>query len=74
MTNSLRVNGRVVRIGNSLGILIPKDEVRRHGLKPGDSIELEVEKRANLTELFGSLKSQKTTQQLKDEAREGWSE
>ena len=72
MALSMRVRGRVTKIGNSLGIVIPSDEVRRHGLKEGDFVQLDVEKRVNLAELFGSVKFSKTTQELKDELRQGW--
>ena len=60
------------RIGNSLGLVIPKDEAARHGLVEGDIVDLEVKKRTNLGELFGAFKFSKTAQELKDEARKGW--
>ncbi len=68
----MRVWGKVTRVGNSLGILIPKEEALRHGLKEGDSVELEVERRANIREIFGSVKFSKSTQELIDEIRESW--
>lgn len=68
----MRVNGRVRRVGNSLGLILPKDEVERHGIVEGDIVELEVERKTNLEELFGSLVFQKETLELKGEAREGW--
>ena len=67
----MRVRGRVTRIGDSLGIVIPK-EVKRHGLKEGDAVDLDVEKRVNLQKLFGSVKFSKAAQDLKNEARRGW--
>ncbi|MCS4539231.1 MAG: AbrB/MazE/SpoVT family DNA-binding domain-containing protein [Thaumarchaeota archaeon] len=74
MTSSMRVSARITRIGNSLGIVIPTEEAKRHGLKEGDTVELEVEKRANLLELFGSVRLPKTAQELKNEMREDWGE
>lgn len=74
MTSSMRVSARITRIGNSLGIVIPAEEAKRHGLKEGDTVELEVEKRANLLELFGSVRLPKTAQELKNEMREDWGE
>ena len=68
----MRVRGTVRRIGNSLGVIIPKDEVKRHGISEGDLVELDVERRTNLRELFGSLNFSEGTQTLKDEARSGW--
>jgi antitoxin component of MazEF toxin-antitoxin module len=72
MGSNTRVGGKVTRIGTSLGIVIPNDEVKRHGLKEGDAVELDVEKRVNLQELFGSAMFSKGAQNLKDEARRGW--
>lgn len=68
----MRVQGRVRRIGNSLGVVIPSDEVERHGISEGDLVELEVERKVNLKQFFGSLKFSKGTQQMKEEARSGW--
>ncbi|MBI2936912.1 MAG: AbrB/MazE/SpoVT family DNA-binding domain-containing protein [Thaumarchaeota archaeon] len=68
----MRVRGRVRRVGNSLGVVIPKDEAERHNLAEGDLVELEVERRINLEEMFGSLKFSKSTQQMKEESRAGW--
>jgi antitoxin component of MazEF toxin-antitoxin module len=70
----MRVRGRIRKMGNSLGLIIPKDEVERHKLAEGDIVELEVERRANVRELFGALKFKEETQKLKDEARRGWNE
>jgi antitoxin component of MazEF toxin-antitoxin module len=72
MTFDMRLKARVTRIGNSLGILIPSEEAKRHGIVAGDSVEIEVEKRSNMRELFGSVSFSKSSQELKDEAREGW--
>jgi antitoxin component of MazEF toxin-antitoxin module len=59
-------------MGNSLGLVIPKKEVERHKIAEGDVVELEVEKKANIRELFGTLKFREETQELKEEARKGW--
>lgn len=61
-------------MGNSLGLVIPSEEAQRHRIKEGDVVELEVEKRVNLNELFGAFKFQKSSQRLKDEARAEWGE
>lgn len=68
----MRIRGRVRRMGNSLGLVIPKKEVERHKIAEGDVVELEVEKKANIRELFGTLKFREETQELKEEARKGW--
>ncbi len=63
------MRGVVRKIGNSLGLIIPSEEGAKHKIKEGDVVELEVEKKVNLREMFGSLQFQKTTQEMKDEAR-----
>jgi len=62
----------VKRIGNSLGVLIPKEMVEKTGIREGDTVEIEVTRRVNLREMFGAVKFSKSSQELKDELREEW--
>jgi len=68
----MKVRATVRRFGNSLGVVIPTDEAEKHGIRAGDEVELEVEKRVNLKELFGSMKFSKSAQEMKDEDRRAW--
>jgi antitoxin component of MazEF toxin-antitoxin module len=68
----MRVQARVRRIGNSLGVVIPKEEAKLHDLREGDLVAIEIEREAGLDRLFGSLTFSKTTQELKDEMRSDW--
>ncbi|QQG49254.1 MAG: hypothetical protein HY247_02790 [archaeon] len=68
----MRVNARVRRFGNSLGVVVPFEEAERMGLSPGDSVELEVVRKANLKDLFGTIKFANSAQEIKDEDRQGW--
>ena len=68
----LRVRGVVRRIGNSLGLIIPWEEVQKHKIKEGDVVELEVERRVNLREMFGAFEFSKSSQEMKDQARAEW--
>jgi antitoxin component of MazEF toxin-antitoxin module len=61
-------------MGNSLGLIIPSAEAARQGLTEGDSVEIEIQNRASLRELFGSMRFSRTSQEIKDEARKGWGE
>jgi antitoxin component of MazEF toxin-antitoxin module len=70
----MKVSARIRRIGNSLGIIIPRDEVDKRKIKEGDLVEVEVLRRTNLKEMFGSVKFRKTAQELKDEVRSEWGE
>lgn len=62
----------VKKIGNSLGVLLPKDFVRRSNIRPREKIIFEVVKKADLDEIFGSLKRKVTGKQFKDLVKAGW--
>ncbi len=59
--------------GNSLGITLPRELVEGQNIKEGDKIVLPVViKKANLSKIFGSIKTGMSGQKFKDMAREGW--
>ncbi len=58
--------------GNSVGIVFPKEYVKSRNLKVNQKIVVEVTKEADLSRVFGTLKSKQSAQKLKDIAREGW--
>ena len=58
--------------GNSLGIILPKEIVKKEELKPREEAIIEITKKPDLRKIFGSLKSRKPTQAIKDEIRAGW--
>ena len=59
--------------GNSLGIIIPKDIVRKESIKPNDEVVVSIIKKRKLTKIFGSLKDWKIdSQKMKDELRKEW--
>lgn len=63
----------VKRWGNSLGVIIPREEAVKNGLKENDVVEIDVRKTVDIHELFGKYKfKKKTLQQVKDEMRKGW--
>lgn len=58
--------------GNSIGIIIPKDVIRELGIKPGDEVAIDIDKKGTvLEELAGAIKSDKSTEQLLKEFRRG---
>jgi len=64
---------KTVKIGGSIGIILPKEIVRKEDIKANQSIKLEIKTHPKAREFFGILPDLKTpTQQLKDEARKGW--
>ncbi|MBS3081001.1 AbrB/MazE/SpoVT family DNA-binding domain-containing protein [Candidatus Pacearchaeota archaeon] len=62
------------RWGSSIGIILPKSIVDAKKINENDELIIEIKNR-NLTEdLFGKYprKTDKSAQELKDEARKGW--
>ena len=70
----VQVTAKVRRVGNSLSIVIPAEKARAEKIAEGDIVRVEIKKKVNLEDLFGSLKSHKSSQVAKDEARSGWGE
>ena len=61
------------RWGNSLGITLPKELVERQNIKEGDKLVLPVViKKADLSDIFGSIKTGESGQKFKDRVRKGW--
>lgn len=60
--------------GHSLGVILPKEVVEAKHLKEDDTILIEVVQKADLSDVFGSLrgKLKMSGQAFKDLAREGW--
>lgn len=61
----------VKKWGNSLAIVIPKDVVKEKNLKENQKVVIDFIKKADLRDIFGSLKLKKSAQSIKDMVREG---
>ena len=69
MTTSVTVR----KWGNSLGVTLPKELVESQNIKEGDKISLPIViKKADLSKIFGSIKTGVSGQKFKDLARQGW--
>lgn len=66
------VKAKVKEWGNSLGVVIPKEIVRKERIKSEDDILIEIRKKEDIMELFGTLNFRKSSQQMKDEGRKAW--
>lgn len=55
-----------------MGIILPRELIAAQELKQHDKILIDVVKRADLTDAFGSFRTKKTGQQFKDMVRKGW--
>ncbi len=59
--------------GNSIGLVIPSEVVRKEGIRPGDAVEIDVRKRIPaLEELAGTVKLRHNLQDLLREMERGW--
>lgn len=59
--------------GSSIGVVLPKELVDEAGIRPDETIVIDVRKRHKAKEFFGLLKDWKRpTQEIKDEMRKGW--
>ena len=66
----MTMEAKTKKWGNSIGIVIPAEMVEKLNLKPEQDILIEIEKKNNvLKEMFGSLKSKKSTEQILKEVR-----
>jgi antitoxin component of MazEF toxin-antitoxin module len=58
--------------GNSVGLILPADFVKKQHIHPGDELVIEVKKKKNvLKELFGALASKKTADEVITPFRKG---
>ncbi len=62
----------VKRWGGSLAVVVPREVALRESLAEGDEINLSFRKIPSFGEIFGSVKSRKSTQAIKEELRRGW--
>ena len=62
----------VKKWGNSIGVVIPKEIVEKQSIKEGDDVVINIFKKGDLSNIFGTLKTKLTGQQLKDLARKDW--
>jgi antitoxin component of MazEF toxin-antitoxin module len=67
----MAVRSVVRKWGNSLGVVIPSEEVSREGLKENDEVEIVIRKAVDIRQLFGKYKF-RDLQSAKDELRKGW--
>lgn len=58
--------------GSSLGIILPREVVRKEELRSREEVIVEIKKKPDLRKIFGSLKFKRTAQKIKDAVRAGW--
>ncbi len=69
----MEIECKTRRFGGSIGLIIPKNVIEKEGIKPNQSVRIEIKSNPKAREIWGLLPNWKTpTQKLKDEARKGW--
>ena len=58
--------------GNSLAVILPEAVVKKANIKEGVTLELLIPEHGNMESLWGTLKTKKSTSELKKEAEKGW--
>jgi len=67
------VRAVVRRWGNSFGVVLPKEAVRKHRLSESDIVDIQIVATVRpVHKLFGTLKTRKSAQKMKDESRAIW--
>ncbi len=68
-----RVLATVKKWGNSLGLVVPADVAKAHGLKPGDTLEVEFRRRVrSMEELSGTMRFRRDLLTVLREMEAGW--
>ncbi len=62
----------IKKLGNSFGVILPKNLIEIFYLKENETVFIEIVKEAHLAKLFGSLKGKMSGQKFKDLVRKGW--
>jgi len=72
----LEVKAKIREWGRSLGIVLPKEEILKEGLKKDDTVTVLIARRKNvLKETFGIIKFKRSTDEILNESdRETWDE
>jgi len=70
----MAIEVKLKKWGNSMAIIVPNRIIEEKELKENQDIVIEITQKADLSDIFGSLKSKRklSGQEFKDLARKGW--
>ena len=68
----MNIQTTVKKWGNSVGIILPKEIVEMEKIKVNEKILINIIRKADLTNIFGSLERKLSGQNFKDMVRKGW--
>jgi antitoxin MazE len=58
--------------GNSFGIILPREFMKKNHITPNQKVLVDVVKEADLRKTFGTLKTNISGQEFKDMVKQGW--
>lgn len=59
--------------GNSFGVILPKELVEKEKLELNKKVVINIVKKKDFSDIFGTLKTKMSAQEFKDMVRQGWS-
>lgn len=65
---------KIRKWGNSFGVLVPKELIEKENFKLNEEVVVRLEKKMDISKVFGILKTKRTTENLIKEIREGYHE
>ncbi len=69
----MEIKAKARKWGSSIAVVLPKALVDEEGIKPNETIVIEVKKGVRVKDVFGMFPNWKrSAQEIKDEARKGW--
>ena len=70
----MAIEVRLKKWGNSMAVIVPNRLIQEKKLKENDAMFVEMVKKADLSDIFGTLKLDRfiSGQEFKDAARKGW--
>jgi len=67
---TMAIEVKTKKWGNSIGLVIPREDVERLNIKPEEEIIIEIEKKNNvLKEMFGKAKFKKSAKKMIEDLR-----
>ena len=66
------IKSKIRRWGNSFGILIPKDFIKKRNFSENENVLVDLKKKKNLQELFGICSFKRPVKEIMREIKDGY--
>ena len=71
--NIMEIKAKARKWGSSIAVVLPKALVDEAGIKPNETVVIDVKKSIKVKDVFGMFPEWKrSAQEVKDEVRKGW--